>query len=287
MREGLGQVLGASRLFTTHGKTIADGVHDIVPGLSFPVIVTDFATSDFFLWQRSNVGYVELLTTGVVQVPYAAPHRASTFPAFTTPTTMGGVVGAVSGTLGDPRPGRGRGLAVPADGGPATPARPRDPSKRVPSPGAAQPEAPVHVQDVDHSDAHMALHTRIWRMLGQRKAMWTGQALSVIKATHHPIDLNAGARPVRFALLRAGHTAREAQPAESKRQREADFIELTSSQWGFPVVLVRKKDGTVRFLRRSSTAERRDQEGFLSSARDGQVHRQSRRPDHLHDAEFQ
>jgi len=39
---GLGQVFGASRLFTTHGVTIANVVHDIVPGLSFPVIVTNF-----------------------------------------------------------------------------------------------------------------------------------------------------------------------------------------------------------------------------------------------------
>jgi len=84
-------------------------------------------------------------------------------------------------------------------------------------------------------------------MLDQHKAMGTGQALGVIKATQHRIDLNAGARPVRFAPRRAGHTAREAETAEIKRQLEADFIEPTSSEWGFPVVLVPKKDGTLRF----------------------------------------
>jgi len=68
--------------------------------------------------------------------------------------------------------------------------------------------------------------------------MWTGQALGVIKATQHRIDLNAGTRPVRFAPRRAGHTAREAETAEVKRQLEADVIEQTSSEWGFPVVLV-------------------------------------------------
>jgi len=89
---GLGQVFGASRLFTMHGITIASGVHDIVPGLSSPVIVTNFGTREVVRRQRANVGYVELLTTGVVQVPHAEPHGASDVPDFTTSTTMEGVV---------------------------------------------------------------------------------------------------------------------------------------------------------------------------------------------------
>jgi len=84
-------------------------------------------------------------------------------------------------------------------------------------------------------------------MLGQHQARWTGQALGVIKATQHRIDLNAGARLVRLAPRRARHTAREAETAEVKRHLEADVIEPTSSEWGFPVVLVPKKDGTLRF----------------------------------------
>jgi len=103
------------------------------------------------------------------------------------------------------------------------------------------------VEDVDLPDADPALHTRIRNMLAQHQAMWTGQALGVIKATQHRIDLNAGAWPVRFAPRRASHTAREAETSEVKRQLEADVIEPTSSEWGFPVVLVTKKDGTLRF----------------------------------------
>jgi len=102
------------------------------------------------------------------------------------------------------------------------------------------------VEDVEVPDADSALHTRIRRMLDQHKAMWTGQVLSVLKATKHRINLNAGARPVRFAPRRAGHAARAAETAEVKRQLEADVIEPTSSERGFPVVLVPKKDGTLR-----------------------------------------
>jgi len=139
---GLGQVFGASRLFTTHGITIANGFHDIVPGLSFPVIVTNFCTQGVFLLQRAYVGYIELLTTAVVHVPHAAPPGASAVPVFTTSITMEGVVGAVSGTRGSPGPGRDPGPAVPAGGGPATSARPRGPGEGGLSPGAAQPVAP-------------------------------------------------------------------------------------------------------------------------------------------------
>jgi len=103
------------------------------------------------------------------------------------------------------------------------------------------------VEDVDLLDVDPTLHNRIRRMLDQHKAMWTGQALGVIKATQHRIDLNDDARPVRSAPRRAGHTAREAETAEVKRQLEANVIEPTSSKLGFPVVLVPKKDGTLLF----------------------------------------
>jgi len=235
---GLGQVLGASRLFTTHGITIANGVHVNVPGLSFPVIVTNIGTRKVVLRQRVSVGYVVLLTTNVVQVSLAAHPGTSAVPAFTTPTTAESVVGAVGATRGLPGPNRDPGAAVIAGGGAATVARPRDPGEAGSSPGGAPPLV---------LDADPALHTRIRHMLGQHQAMWTGQALSVIKAAQRRIDLNAGARPVRFAPRRAGHTARVAETAEVKRQLESDVIEPTSWEWGFPVVLVPKKDGTLRF----------------------------------------
>jgi len=241
----LGQVFGASLLFATLGITIANGVHDIVPGLSFPVIVTNFGTREVVLRQRANVGFVELLTTGVVQVPLAAHPGTSAVPAFTTPPTAESVVGAVSATRGPSGHGRDPGAAVSAGGGASTQARPRNPGEAGLSPGGAPPVAPVHVEDVDLPDADPALHTWTRNMLGQHKAMWTGHALGVIKATPHRIDLNAGARPVRFAPRHAGHTARESETAEVKRPLEADVIEPTSSDWGFLVELVPKKDGTL------------------------------------------
>jgi len=163
---GLGQGFGASRLFTKHGITIANGVHDIVPGLSFSHIVTNFGTREVVLSLRANVGYVELLTKGVVQVPLAAHPGASAVPAFTTYTPEESVVGAVASTRGPPSPKRDPGSAVRAGGGVSTPARPRDPGEADPSPGNAPPVASLLVEDGDLPDADPALHTRVRHMLG-------------------------------------------------------------------------------------------------------------------------
>ena len=173
-----------------------------------------------------------------MQVPHEAPHGTIPAPAFSTATAAEGVVGAVSGARCEPAPCRSPDPATAADAKAATRARTRDPGEGGTLPVAAPSAPPPRVEDGDVPDAGPNLHTRIFRMLDQHKEMWTGQARGVIKATQHRIDLNAGARPVRFAPRRAGHTAREAETAEVKRQLEADVIEPTSSEWGFPVVLV-------------------------------------------------
>jgi len=158
---GLSQVFGASRLFTTHGVTIANSVHDIVPGLSFPVIVTNVGAREVILRPRANVGYVELLTTGVVQVPPGAPPCTPAAPAIAPATAAEGVVAAVSSTRDDHAPGRSLDPATAAGSGAATPARPRVPGEEGAVAGAALPASPPQVEDVDLPDVDPTLHTRI------------------------------------------------------------------------------------------------------------------------------
>jgi len=181
---GLGQVFGASRLFTTRGVTIAIDVHDIVPGLSPPVIVTNFGAREVVLRKRASVGYIGLLTTGVVQVPHGASHGTTPTPASTTPTAAEGVVGAVSGTRCDPTPERSPDTTTPTDRGPGTPAQPRDPGKGGALPAAKTPALPPQVEDVDSPDADPAPYARIRRMLDQHKAVWTGQCSG---SRHHHV----------------------------------------------------------------------------------------------------
>jgi len=167
----MGQVFGASSLFTTHGVTTANGVHDIVPGLSFTVIVTNFGAREVIRLQRANVGYVELLTTGVVQVPPGAPFGTPASPAFALATAAKGGVAAVSSTRDDLAPGRSLDPATAAGSGAATPARPRDLGEESAMAGAALNASPPQVEDVDLPDVDPTLHTRIRRMLNQHKAM--------------------------------------------------------------------------------------------------------------------
>jgi len=120
-----------------------------------------------------------------------------------------------------------------------------------PSPaGAPQPKhtGPPRVEDVPLPEAEPELHERIRAVMQRHESMWSGQALGALMATRHHIELAPGAKPVRFPPLRAGPKAREAEAAEIERQLAADVIEPTSSEWGFPVVLMPKKDGTLRFF---------------------------------------
>jgi len=103
------------------------------------------------------------------------------------------------------------------------------------------------VLDAPLPEALPHLHDRIRAVLRRHEAMWSGQALGAFKATRHHMELTPGAKSVRVPTRQAGPKALEAEAAEVELQLAADVIEPTSSEWGFPVVLVPKKDGTLRF----------------------------------------
>jgi len=56
-----------------------------------------------------------------------------------------------------------------------------------------------------------------------------------------------GARLRRSQPYRASHASREVIAKEVQRQRDLGVIEPSSAEWAFPVVLVPKPDGTMRF----------------------------------------
>jgi len=83
-------------------------------------------------------------------------------------------------------------------------------------------------------------------LLEEYKALWAGQ-LGKVDVTPHWIEVIPGARPRRAQPYRASHASRDIIAKEVQRQRDLGVIEPSSAEWAFPVVLVPKPDGTVRF----------------------------------------
>ena len=55
---GLGQVFGASRLMTMHRATVANEVHEILPDIAFPVVISNLGDCEVTLRPEMAVGRV-------------------------------------------------------------------------------------------------------------------------------------------------------------------------------------------------------------------------------------
>jgi len=77
--------------------------------------------------------------------------------------------------------------------------------------------------------------------------MWAPGRLGVIDATEHRIDLQPGTRPIRSMPYRQGPALRAKAEAEIRKMLDAGVIEPATSEWASPVVLVPKKDASLRF----------------------------------------
>jgi len=76
--------------------------------------------------------------------------------------------------------------------------------------------------------------------------LWAGQ-LGKVDVTPHRIEVTPRARPRRAQSYRARHASREVIAKEVQRQRDLGVVEPSSAEWAFPVVLVPKPNGTMRF----------------------------------------
>jgi len=83
-------------------------------------------------------------------------------------------------------------------------------------------------------------------LLEEYKALWAGQ-LGKVDVTSHRIELTPEARPRRAQPYRARHASSDIIFKEVQCQRDLGVIEPSSAEWAFPVVLVQKPDGTMRF----------------------------------------
>ena len=91
------------------------------------------------------------------------------------------------------------------------------------------------------------MRTKILTMLTKHEDMWTTGLLGEITAAEHQITLETGTNPMRSTPYRQGPAMRTKAEAEIRRMRDAGVIEPATSEWASPIVLVPKKDGSLRF----------------------------------------
>ena len=91
------------------------------------------------------------------------------------------------------------------------------------------------------------MRIKILRMLTKHEDMWTTGRLGEITATEHRITLETGTKPIRSMPNRQGPAMRTKAEVEIRRMRDAGVIEPPTSEWASPIVLVPKKDGSLRF----------------------------------------
>ena len=77
-------------------------------------------------------------------------------------------------------------------------------------------------------------------------SLWSG-ALGTIRATEHRIPLELGTKPIRSMPYRKGPDMRAMIAKEVTNMLNAGVTEPASTEWASPVVLVPKKDGSLRF----------------------------------------
>jgi len=221
---------------TMHRATVANGVHEILSEIAFPVVISSFGACEVTHRPKTAVGRVEVLATGVIALPSPSergqkgPTRVDV-PAgdisFSTAPSLGrGDLGAPAPTAVSPTDLllteqadvdlRAEGH-TPEEGFASADGVPRA-EEHAPA-GAPQPvdTGSPRVEDVPLPEAAPQLHERIRAVLHRHEAIWSSQALGAIKAIRHHIELSPGAKPVRVPPRRAGPKSCKAEAAEIER----------------------------------------------------------------------
>jgi len=108
-------------------------------------------------------------------------------------------------------------------------------------PDRTYPKPEVHWEGVPDT-----LRGSVDDLLEEYKVLWPGK-LGKVYVTPHRIEVTTGARPRRSRPYRESHASRDIIAKKVQRQRDLGVIKTSSADWAFPMVLVPKPDGTMRF----------------------------------------
>ena len=101
---------------------------------------------------------------------------------------------------------------------------------------------------IDNPNISSEERKEVYEMLARHQKLFafSKQDLGEIRSVQHHID-TGDTRPIRVPPRRIPHHQRQTVREEVQAMLDADIIEPSNSPWCAPVVLVRKKDGTMRF----------------------------------------
>ena len=220
-------------LYTKHGLTAANGIVFIKPDIPFRILIANFKKTPFTLAKGQVVARL-------------LEHPTQVFPS---KVTVGEVLGIVEDDVTQD------GLHNPKEVGEVTPRvggekkASQEDEPLVITPGktcGGSWEKPPSADDVDLSHLPEKMQEKVRKLLRKYSKMYDG-TLGEIRVTEHKIDLKEGSEPYAQNPYRAGPKAREFEAQEIDRMLKAGVIEPAQSEWASPVVLVPKKDGTLRF----------------------------------------
>ena len=249
--DGLVLIEPKNSLHDRYRIRVANGVHDVPAERPFEVLVSNFGPVARLLPKGTVIGYVSRSPLAMVTIEGPmARHLCS-------------VLNIPVMTPDGPTPN-------PADGDADKQAAQGERSENLAQQPVATEQGPANTgrlteradQEGTKLDAGMqedwrdtidlsgikddALRKRALEMFERHVGMWSG-TLGQIKATEHRIVVPPGTAPIRQQPYRAGPKNRQVVAEHLQTQLDAGVIEPACSEWASPVVLVLKKDGSVRF----------------------------------------
>lgn len=240
-----------------------NGVHEVDPEEAFPLLLSNFSPHQRELPRGMTIAYATRSPLALVSLIGPGAQELcgvlNVFPP-SYPTSFTNSVIEDPDTPFDELEEKSDRASVPRSGSaaqhekttppprPSTVDGPSPPT--TPDPAHFKPFDPHHTKWEDAVDlshvSPLSLRKRIMAVLSKHSSMYSG-TLGTIKTTEHRINLTPGSKPIHLNPYRAGPERRKIMTDHINDQLKAGVIEPAVSEWASPVLLVPKKDGTLRF----------------------------------------
>ena len=238
-----------SSLHDRYRIRVANGVHEVQQDVPFDVLVSNFGPTARTLPKGTTVAYATRSPLALVTVEGPTAKKLCAVLNLPTDADVGPTTDQSGKENGPQRPEEEQALEdqpIRVEEGPpcweGSPPKEGEPSKKLDAGIGEDWRNAIDLSELKDQ----GMKDKVFAMFEKHVAMWSG-TLGTIRATEHRIEVQPGTRPIRQPPYRAGHKSRETVAEHIQTQLDAGVIEPAQSEWASPVVLVLKKDGTIRF----------------------------------------